>query len=304
VAALQVIRRNGAVVEFNPEKISLALTKAFLAVEGSQSAVSSRVREVVARLTDTVVRSLTRRLPDGGTVPIEDIQDQVELALMRAGEHDVARAYVLYRERRASERAAYAVVAGVPSLHVTVDGERRPLDVAALLQTCEAACAGLGEGVSAQTILDQALKNLYDGVALADVQQALILAARTLIEREPGYDYATARLLLASLREEALGQPPAPVAVDAEYLPIFIKRGIAAELLDPRLAEFDLARLAAALKPERDHRFGYLGLQTLYDRYFLHIDGRRIELPQIFFMRVAMGLALNEINRETQAIAF
>ena len=304
VAALQVIRRNGAVVEFNPEKISLALTKAFLAVEGSQSAVSSRVREVVARLTDTVVRSLTRRLPDGGTVPIEDIQDQVELALMRAGEHDVARAYVLYRERRASERAARAVVAGGPSLHVTVDGERRPLDVAALLQTCEAACAGLGEGVSAQTILDQALKNLYDGVALADVQQALILAARTLIEREPGYDYATARLLLASLREEALGQPPAPVAVDAEYLPIFIKRGIAAELLDPRLADFDLDRLAAALKPERDHLFGYLGLQTLYDRYFLHIDGHRIELPQIFFMRVAMGLALNEIDREAHAIAF
>jgi len=304
VAALQVIRRNGAVVEFNPEKISLALTKAFLAVEGSQSAVSSRVREVVARLTDTVVRSLTRRLPDGGTVPIEDIQDQVELALMRAGEHDVARAYVLYRERRASERAARAVVAGGPSLHVTVDGERRPLDVAALLQTCEAACAGLGEGVSAQTILDQALKNLYDGVALADVRQALILAARTLIEREPGYDYATARLLLASLRAEVLGQPPAPVAVDAEYLPIFIQRGIAAELLDPRLADFDLKRLAAALKPERDHRFGYLGLQTLYDRYFLHIEGRRIELPQIFFMRVAMGLALNEIDRETQAIAF
>ncbi len=305
LAALQVIRRHGAVVDFNPEKISVALTKAFLAVEGSQSAVSSRVREVVARLTETVVRSLTRRLPDGGTVHIEDIQDQVELALMRAGEHDVARAYVLYRERRAAERAVLAEDQGAPALHVTVDGERRPLDLAALLARCEAACAGLGEGVSARAILDHALKNLYDGVALSDVRQALILAARTLIEREPAYNHAAARLLLASLREEAVGAGLAASATaDADYFPEFVRRGIAAELLDPRLADFDLARLAAALKPERDRLFGYLGLQTLYDRYFLHIDGRRIETPQVFFMRVAMGLALNEIDREARAIAF
>lgn len=307
LAALQVIRRNGAVVAFHPEKISVALTKAFLAVEGSQSAVSSRVREVVARLTDTVVRSLTRRLPDGGTVHIEDVQDQVELALMRSGEHDVARAYVLYRERRAAERAAQADMQGVPPMHVTVDGQRQPLDVAALLKTCEAACAGLGEGVSAPAILDHALKNLYDGVALAEVKQALILAARTLIEREPGYNYATARLLLASLVDEAVGQPVAPEAIAEayrDYLPIFIGQGVAADLLTPRLKDFDVARLAAALKPERDQLFGYLGLQTLYDRYFLHIEGRRIELPQIFFMRVAMGLALNEIDREARAIEF
>lgn len=311
LAALQVIRRNGAVVEFHPEKISVALTKAFLAVEGSQSAVSSRVREVVSRLTETVVASLTRRQPDGGTVHIEDIQDQVELALMRAGEHDVARAYVLYRERRAAERAAPAEVQGGPVLQVVVDGERRPLDTAALLKICEAACAGLSEGkdgqVSARSILDHALKNLYDGVALGEVKQALILAARALIEREPGYNYATARLLLASLIDEATGQPVAPedtAAVYRAYWPSFISQGIAAELLDPRLKDFDLDRLAAALKPERDQLFGYLGLQTLYDRYFLHIDGRRIELPQIFFMRVAMGLALNEIDREARAIEF
>ncbi|WP_281983649.1 ribonucleoside-diphosphate reductase subunit alpha [Azonexus hydrophilus] len=304
-AALQVIRRNGAVVEFHPEKISVALTKAFLAVEGSQSATSSRVRELVARLTETVVRSLTRRLPDGGRVHIEDIQDQVELALMRSGEHDVARAYVLYRERRSAERAALAEVQGVPELHVTVDGERRPLDVAGLLKTCETACAGLGEGVSPRTILDHALKNLYDGVALADVKQALVLAARTLIEREPGYDYATARLLLASLVEEAAGPEAAQnEAVEAAYFPVFVERGVIAELLDPRLKDYDLDRLAAALKPERNQLFGYLGLQTLYDRYFLHIEGRRIETPQLFFMRVAMGLALNEIDREARAIEF
>ena len=306
-AALQVIRRNGALVEFNAEKISLALTKAFLAVEGSQSAVSSRVREVVARLTEAVVRSVTRRLPDGGTVHIEDIQDQVELALMRAGEHDVARAYVLYRERRAAERAALAEAPGTPVLQVTVDGERRPLDLGALLKRCQTACTGLGAAVSPAAIVDLAVKNLYDGVALTDVKAALVLAARTLIEREPAYDYVTARLLLAGLQGEVFGRDLAPEAVAAEtaaYLPEFVRLGIAAERLDPRLADFDLPRLAAALKPERDGLFRYLGLQTLYDRYFLHIDGRRIETPQIFFMRVAMGLALNEIDRETRAIAF
>jgi len=306
LAALQVVRRNGAVVTFDPEKISLAMTKAFLAVEGSQSAVSSRVREVVARLTDAVVRSLTRRLPDGGTVQIEDIQDQVELALMRSGEHDVARAYVLYRERRAAERATHAAVPA-PALHVTIHGERRPLDIAALLDTCEAACAGVAGEVSARLILDHTLKNLYDGISMADVQQALILSARTLIEREPGYDFVTARLLLSSLVTEVFGHPVNEADLPqtyAEYLPRFILRGIDAELLDPRLKDYDLERLAAALTPERDHLFGYLGLQTLYDRYFLHTEGQRIELPQIFFMRVAMGLALNEIDRENRAIEF
>ena len=307
LAALQVIRRNGAVAGFDPGKIALAMTKAFLAVEGSQSAASSRVREVVARLTETVVRSLTRRLPDGGTVHIEDIQDHVELALMRAGEHDVARAYVLYRERRAAERAALAEAAGAPALHVLADGRRVPLDPAALLRDCESACADLGDAVSPRAIVDHALKNLYDGVSMADVRQALVLAARTLIETEPGYNYAAARLLLSALRQEVLGHPAAAELQEraaADYLPRFVERGVAAELLDPRLAEYDLARLASALKPERDRLFGYLGLQTLYDRYFLHVDGRRIELPQIFFMRVAMGLALNEIDREARAIEF
>ncbi|MFZ2334551.1 MAG: ribonucleoside-diphosphate reductase subunit alpha, partial [Sideroxyarcus sp.] len=308
VAALQVIRRNGALVAFDADKIAVALSKAFLAVEGSQSAVSSRLREVVGRLTQTVVNSLTRRLPDGGTVHIEDIQDQVELALMRAGEHDVARAYVLYRERRAGERAAsHGDEPAVIELHVLDNGVRQPLDRALLLKNCEAACFGLGEVVSGKTIFESALKNLYDGVPLADVYQALILAARTLIEREPAYNQVTARLLLASLGREVLGRPvklDELATVNPEYWPNFIKQGIAAELLDPRLASFDLPRLAAALKPERDLQFGYLGLQTLYDRYFLHIEGRRIELPQIFFMRVAMGLALNEIDREARAIEF
>jgi ribonucleoside-diphosphate reductase alpha chain len=305
----KIIRRNGAVVHFEPAKIAVALTKAFLAVEGSHGAVSARVRDVVAQLTDAVVRTLVRRQPNGGTFHIEDIQDQVELSLMRAGEHDVARAYVLYREKRSAERAASAAetVASEPVLHVVENGERRPLDLVALRQLVESACVGLGDHVSAETILDAALRNLYDGVPGEEVRKALVLAARTQIEKDPDYNYVTARLQQHEIRLEVLGEEVLQDAMQAryvEYFPRYIKLGIQAELLDRRLGEYDLPRLAAALDASRDLQFGYLGLQTLYDRYFLHIEERRIELPQVFFMRVAMGLALGEIDRETRAIEF
>lgn len=306
LVALQVIRRNGSVVDFEPEKIALALSKAFLAVEGSQSTVSARVRDLVNNLTETVVRGLTRRLPDGGVVHIEDIQDQVELALMRAGEHDVARAYVLYRERRAAERAASAEISAPVLINVRVGDVLKPLDVDLIRKLCEEACSGL-ESTNSALILDSAMKNLYDGVPASDVKQALILSARTLIETEPAYDRVTARLLQAVLNEEVLGRSVTRAEIEqayTEYFPIFVDRGIQAGLLDPRLKEFDLLRLAGALVPERDLQFSYLGMQTLYDRYFLHIDKDRIELPQTFFMRVAMGLAISEVDREARAIEF
>jgi len=299
-----VIRRNGAVVDFDPGKIAVAMTKAFLAVEGRQGAASARVREVVARLTETVVAALVRHKPGGGTLHIEDIQDQVELALMRGGEHDVARAYVLYRERRAAARAAAPSAA--PVLHVDVDGRREPLERARLATVVAAACEGL-EDVSVDAVVDAAMRDLYDGIALADAHKALELAARSLIEREPAYNQVTARLLLHRIRREVLGEEVAQGDMAERYagaLAEGVARGVEAGLLDPRLARFDLARLGAALDASRDLQFGYLGLQTLYDRYFLHVDGRRIELPQCFFMRVAMGLALDEADREARAIEF
>jgi len=309
----KVIRRNGAVVGFEPAKISVAMTKAFLAVNGGQGAASARVRELVAALTEGVVAALMRRRPAGGTFHIEDIQDQVELALMRSGEHEVARAYVLYREKRAAARAREAAQkkaqspARAPGLHVTDGAERRPLDVAALSETVGAACAGLGDAVSPQTIVQETLKNLYDGVPMEEVRKSVILSARALIEKDPAYGYVSARLLLHSIRHEVLGEEVSQAEMAtryADYFPQFIKEGIRAELLDERLARFDLLRLGAALDAARDLKFTYLGLQTLYDRYFLHVAGRRIELPQAFFMRVAMGLALNELNPEERAIEF
>ena len=306
----QVIRRNGAVVAFEPNKIAIAMMKAFLAVHGTQGAASASVRETVDQLTTAVIRALMRSRPGGGTFHIEDVQDQVELGLMRGSHHEVARAYVLYREKRSQERsrqATHASAAAVSVLHVTDAGQRLPLDMVGLSALIEAACAGLGDEVSAAPIVAETMRNLYDGVPMEEVHKASILAARTLIEKEPDYSYATARLLLHTIRKEVLGEEVNAGQMKdryAEFFPQFIRRGIDAELLDERLLQFDLPRLGAALLAERDLRFDYLGLQTLYDRYFLHVRKTRIELPQAFFMRVAMGLALGEIDREARAIEF
>ena len=305
----QIMRRNGAVVAFEPSKIAVAMMKAFLAVHGTQGAASASVREVVDGLTQAVVRALMRSRPGGGTFHIEDVQDQVELGLMRGGHHEVARAYVLYRERRAQERAQQQAEVATPAstLRVLQKGELVALDQQALEALFSQACANLDADVKPEPILAETLRNLYDGVPVEEVYKAAILAARTLIEKEPDYTYATARLLLHTIAAEVLGETvglPELAARYADYFPQFIKKGVDNELLDERLQQFDLARLGAALKPERDLKFDYLGLQTLYDRYFLHVRKTRIELPQAFFMRVAMGLALNEIDREARAIEF
>jgi len=303
----KVIRRNGAVVGFEPGKISIALTKAFLAVNGGQGAASARVRELVEGLTKQVVHALIRRQPSGGTVHIEDIQDQVELALMRSGEHDVARAYVLYREKRAQQRALMHTSPDQAVVHVTENGLRIPLDPQHLQAIIQAACSGLEEFASAEGIFKETVKNLYDGVSTDEIFKSAILAARSQLEKDPAYSTVTARLLLHTIRKEVLGEEVEQAAMAtryAEYFPQFIARGIEGGLLDAKLATYDLARLGAALKDTRDLQFTYLGLQTLYDRYFLHIKGTRIELPQAFFMRVAMGLALEETDREARAIEF
>ncbi len=303
----KIIRRNGAVVGFEPSKIAVAMTKAFLAVNGGQGAASARIRELVEQMTGSVVNALVRRQPSGGIFHIEDIQDQVELALMRSGEAEVARAYVLYRERRAQERAAKQVEQAEQHALNVIDGDiKRPLDVEALKALIESAAVGLNE-IDVAHLQKETLKNLYDGVKIDEVFKSAILASRAMIENEPSYTLVTSRLLLHTIRREIIGREIAQdemAQVYPEYFPQFIKKGIAAGLLDNRLAQFDMKKLGAALKYERDLQFDYLGLQTLYDRYFLHVEGTRIEMPQAFYMRVAMGLALNEVDREARAIEF
>ncbi len=322
---LKVIKRNGTVVPYDDTKIAVAITKAFLAVEGAAAAASGRIHTTVNELNAQVTATFKRRMPSGGTVHIEDIQDQVELALMRSGEQKIARSYVIYREQRASERGAQQSEALSPgentaryesSITVTYpDGSTRPLDMERLETVVSEACAGLKD-VETDTILGEALRNLYDGVSISDVNTALVITARTLVEQEPNYTYATARLLMDNLRSEALSfLGVATQATQEEMtglypstLAAYISKGIELELIAPELADYDLDKMGQAIEAERDLQFTYLGLQTLYDRYFIHSNDTRFELPQCFFMRVAMGLAAQEDrtngHREDRAIEF
>ncbi len=301
---IQVIKRTGDVAAFDAEKISVAIGKAFLAVEGQQSSDSSRIHDRITQLTEMVLNTFTRRLPSGGTIHIEEIQDQVELALMRTGEQKVARAYVIYREQRASARQQ-TNSNHHPTLQVTdANGQLQPLDLSALQATVSKAAEGL-EGIDVQAIVDETVKNLYNGVKESDIATTMMMATRTRIEQEPNYTYVTARLLCNELVGTGLAflglstDTPENNALEA-----FLKKGVELDLLSPDLLDFDLEKLSAAIQPERSNQFTYLGLQTLFDRYFIHSNGVRFELPQLFFMRVSMGLALNEQDKEERAIEF
>ncbi len=313
---LKVIKRNGKVVPYTDDKISIAITKAFLAVEGGTAAASSRIHDIVDKLTKQISDTFNRRFSSGGTIHIEEIQDQVELVMMRSGEHKIAREYVLYREARSKERAEKIKIdpslEEKPEINVTLaDGSKRPLDTDKLQKVILEACANLDD-VEPKIIYEETLKSLYDGVAEKDVNTSLTITARTLIEQEPNYSFVTARLLLDKLRSEALGfLGVAESATQADMgslynraLASYIRKGIELELLAPELLQFDLELLGNTIKPERDMQFTYLGLQTLYDRYFIHSDEIRFELPQVFFMRVAMGLAIEEEAKNERAIEF
>ena len=301
---IQVIKRTGDVAAFDAEKISVAIGKAFLAVEGQQSADSSRIHDRITQLTEMVLNTFTRRLPSGGTIHIEEIQDQVELALMRTGEHKVARAYVIYRDQRASARKDKNSNHH-PTLQVTdANGQLQPLDLSALQATVNRAAEGL-EGIDVQAIIDETVKNLYNGVKESDIATTMMMATRTRIEQEPNYTYVTARLLRDELVSTGLAFLGLPAdTAENNALEAFLKKGVELDLLSPDLLKFDLEKLAAAIQPERSNQFTYLGLQTLFDRYFIHSNGVRFELPQLFFMRVSMGLALNEQDKEERAIEF
>ena len=256
-----------------------------------------------------------RRMPSGGTLHIEEIQDQVELQLMRSEEYKAARTYILYREERTQERKKEAPVIDIPNkpeINITkTDGTLVALDIDKVAALINDACEGLEE-VSMNEVLEEALKNLYDGVSIADMRTSLVMSARTKVEKEPNYSFVTARILMDQIRNEALGF--LGIAEEATYqdmekyypqaLVAYIDKGIELEILNPELKTFDLEKLGAAIDYTRDNQFTYLGLQTLYDRYFIHCDDVRYELPQVFFMRVAMGLAIEEENREDRAIEF
>ena len=310
----RVIRRNGKLTEFNLDKIHTAMTKAFLAEEGGTAASSARVHELVDVLSNKVATSLFRRMPDGGTFNIESIQDQVELALMRAGEHSVAKRYIFYREQRTKERVSNATVVegdSQPQIQVLYsDGRKDALDVTTLENLIYNCAVGL-EDVNPKQIIEDTIKNLYNNVPEVEVYKSAIMSAKSLIELEPNYSYLAARLLLKVGQVEAykelnILEPHGFSLPEGRYKSCFkksIQYAIENRLLDSQLAKFDLDALAKHLDEQRDLKFTYLGLQTLYDRYLIHNQQQRIELPQAFFMRVSMGLALYEKKEKQQEYA-
>ena len=309
---MKIVKRDGGLVDYQPQKIRAAVVKAFLNdekghpwVEGKNS-LSAAENAQVADVMRTVDAAIQRN-PEG-VAHIEDIQDQVELALMRAGEHKVARAYVLYREERARERQEKTVgTVTTPEIRVLSGGQMIQLDREAIAAKVTMACSNWDWNVPVEPILSGLNKVLYDGIPAEEINRALVMVTRPLIERDPEYAYVAARFLLHDIRREAVGREVNDMEMEElypSYFKDYVTRGIRVGRLNPRLAEFDLDVLGKEIKAERDRAFQYQGMQILYDRYLLHDDEQRYELPQAMWMRVAMGLALNEIDREKWATEF
>ena len=296
---MRVIKRNGKVVSFEEEKIKVAIMKAFLAVEGGAAAASSRIHENVDVLTKAVVDVFERRMPSGGTLHIEEIQDQVELQLMRSEHHKVARSYVLYREARKNERTEQPI-------EETKEEKSNDEIATVVLKACE----GL-EDVEPETLIDEIRSASYEGMTEKDLADCMVISARTLVEKEPNYSYVTARILLNNIENEVLDflkidrkTKANRSAMYAEALNKTVDKGIELGFLNKQLKEFDLKKISESIDQSKDFNFTYLGLQTLYDRYFITSEDVRYELPQVFLMRVSMGLAINEAEKNERAIEF
>jgi len=306
-----IVKRDGTVQPFDASKIFNAVLKAFMYdADGNRrpAADSAANRDKARQLTDRVVASLQRG--DRSTVHIETVQDQVELAIMRAGDHTVARDYVLFREKRARTREESRQPLHAPEVRVQTATGAKAVTAMSIASMVLAKTAVHLDESDAQLIGHAAMRDVFDGIAERDFERAMVLAARQFIERDPKFAKASALLLLDGLRRDAY----AAVGVDAdatyeEYFPAYLKRAVAAGLASPELLQFDIRTIALAIDASRDNQFDLMGLATLSDRYFLRDrsglgEAVCIELPQAFFMRVAMGLALRETDREAKTIEF
>lgn len=310
-----VRKRDGRIVPFDETRIQLAIEAAFKAdaVVHHDEALPTAAQSNVLRVANAVIHAAIARAVNGDALEMEFIQDLVEMKLMEAGHHSIARRYILYREERRKARALRGDRAddGQPQAQLLVtlpDNSREPLDPQRIRRRFITACRGIESNCSARNLADETLKNLYDGVRTDEIEQAMVFAARFRIEHEPDYAFVAARLLLRKLYREALPSFSTPAELAAqhrEHFPNYITRGVEVCRLSPELLKFDLPRLAASLRLDRDQQFTYMGAQTLYDRYLIHHEGCRLETTQYFWMRVAMGLAVNEgEQKDERAIEF
>ena len=305
---MRVMKRNGKVVAFDREKIKVAIMKAFLAVEGSSAAASTRIHDQVEQLTDDVVSVFERRMPSGGSLHIEDIQDQVELQLMRNEHQQVARSYVLYREERKNQRNEEQLKRETTSQKSEESSNNEAGE--GFEGKVHKACEGLDD-VNPEELIEAIKATAYEGISEEDLSNCILIAARTFVEKEPNYSFVTARLLLDDIENEVLRFLDIDTSIKKDRSKMYqkalvgsIEKGIELEFLDERLKNFDLDRLGKSIKPENDLNFTFLGLQTLYDRYFITHEDTRYEMPQVFLMRVAMGLSVDEKDKNDKAEEF
>ena len=305
---MRVMKRNGKVVAFDREKIKVAIMKAFLAVEGSSAAASTRIHDQVEQLTDDVVSVFERRMPSGGSLHIEDIQDQVELQLMRNEHQQVARSYVLYREERKNQRNEEQLKRETTSQKSEESSNNEASE--GFEGKVHKACEGLVD-VNPEELIEAIKATAYEGISEEDLSNCILIAARTFVEKEPNYSFVTARLLLDDIENEVLRFLDIDTSIKKDRSKMYqkalvgsIEKGIELEFLDERLKDFDLDRLGKSIKPENDLNFTFLGLQTLYDRYFITHEDTRYEMPQVFLMRVAMGLSVDEKDKNDKAEEF
>ncbi len=308
-----ITKRDGKVVSFKPEKITYAVAKVFRA--SNNEILSQRLLDRAKEVSSSVVTEIETLWPNGKCIHIEEIQDLVEKNLMKSGHHDETRRYIIYREQRAqSRRKNTENLLSDNSFewtkklkYKTKTGEDKSLNLEDIRFQIETCCQGISD-VSVNNILEESLKNYYNGISETQMVDSNIMATKSFIEKEPNYTFVAARMLLLKEYQEALGHSTSFERIKTEYPTYFasyIHKGVELELLSPDLLRFDLKKLGHHIRPKRDFLFRYMGLQTLYDRYFLHTEGRRLELPQIFWMRVAMGLAKKEKgNRNDRAIEF
>ncbi len=309
-----VRKRDGRIVPFDLPRIQNAIACAFRAdlnlADGQP--LDQDVLAEIAQVAESVVGDVAPFASQPTGVDVERIQDLVEMGLMSRGQYRVARRYIIYRAEHAKMRAIRGEVVtavATPPVHVLLaDGTRVAFDARRARKRLAEACHGLGEAVNVDELVDDLIRSVFDGIEAREIYRVQILAARSRIERDPAYDIVASRLMRNVIYQEVLGETPTAktlVGLHQNQFEHYIIDGIRAGRLCAELREFDLGRLAAAMQPERDGQFRYLGLQAIYDRYLLHIGGRRIETPQYFWMRVAMGLAIQEReSREERAIEF
>ncbi|MDO8555978.1 MAG: ribonucleoside-diphosphate reductase subunit alpha, partial [Nanoarchaeota archaeon] len=304
---MQIVKRSGEVVDFDADKIRNVLLKAFKA--NNQELSEETHNEIVYSVVQEVRERFQAFVPN-----VENVQDIVEKKLMEHGYYDIAKGYILYRKERAEAREQKKLedlkkLAQKKLMVIKNNGERESFNEQKLRRTLLYAITGYEHIIDVEVILQQVKEALHDDISTKEIERLLIMTVRSWIEYGMPYSYVAARLLFTQLYKEVIGQDIDYKALDRQYREAFvrnIKKGIDQGLLATDLAHFDLEVLSHALHLERDSYLAYLGAQTLYGRYFLrNIRTKEIlETPQAFWMRVAMGLAINEDNKNERAIEF